>query len=39
VNCPAEVLELKREEREVIYKDIIELGLKVAAETNREIKF
>jgi electron transport complex protein RnfB len=39
VNCPAEVLELKRKEREVIYKDLIQLGLKVAAETNRKIKF
>ncbi|HUX98755.1 MAG TPA: 4Fe-4S binding protein [Candidatus Deferrimicrobium sp.] len=39
VNCPADVLKLNRSDREVIYKDLIELGLKVAKETNREIKF
>jgi NAD-dependent dihydropyrimidine dehydrogenase PreA subunit len=37
VNCPVDVLELKREEREVIYSNLIELGLKVAKETNRKI--
>ncbi|MHA1277487.1 MAG: ATP-binding protein [Candidatus Helarchaeota archaeon] len=38
VNCPAGLFELKREEREVIYKNLLELGMKVAAETNRVIK-
>ncbi len=39
VNCPSHVLELKREEREQIYKNLLELGAKVATETNKEIKF
>ncbi|MHA1267475.1 MAG: 4Fe-4S binding protein [Candidatus Helarchaeota archaeon] len=39
VNCPADVLTLKRLEREVIYKNLLELGMKVAKETNKEIKF
>jgi len=38
VNCPNNAITLKRIEREVIYKDLIELGLKVAKETNKEIK-
>lgn len=39
VNCPSTVLELKREEREVIYRNLAELGFKVAKETNRKINF
>ncbi|MBD3227913.1 MAG: hypothetical protein GF329_06965 [Candidatus Lokiarchaeota archaeon] len=38
VNCPNQIIELKRIEREEIYRDVIELGLKVAKETDREIK-
>ena len=38
VNCPMDVLKLKRLEREQIYKNIIELGLKIAKETNRDLK-
>ena len=39
INCPSEVLTLNRKEQEVIYKNLAELGFKVAKETNREIKF
>jgi ferredoxin len=38
VNCPSNVLYLERKDREVIYKNLLELGLKVAHETNRKIK-
>ena len=38
VNCPENVIKLDRLEREVIYKDLAQLGLKVAKETNRDIK-
>ena len=38
VNCPSNVLTLKRKEREVIYKNLLDLALKVAKETNRTIK-
>ncbi|MHA1271090.1 MAG: ATP-binding protein [Candidatus Helarchaeota archaeon] len=38
VNCPLEIIQLKRVEREHIYKNLIELGLKVAKESNRELK-
>ncbi|TFF90284.1 MAG: hypothetical protein EU548_03790 [Promethearchaeota archaeon] len=38
VNCPNQIIELERIKREKIYKDIIQLGLKVAKETDREIK-
>ena len=37
VNCPEEVLELKRLDREVIYDNLAVLGLKIAKETNRKI--
>jgi electron transport complex protein RnfB len=36
-NCPAEVIELKRVVREVIYNNLVELGLKVAKENDRKI--
>lgn len=39
VNCPDQIIELKRLEREHIYKDLLELAFKVAKETNREIRF
>jgi Fe-S-cluster-containing hydrogenase component 2 len=38
VNCPNEIIQLRKLERERIYRDLIELGLKVAKETDREIK-
>ena len=38
VNCPSQVIKLKRLEREIIYKNQVELGLKISQETNRKIK-
>ncbi|TFG05008.1 MAG: hypothetical protein EU536_03250 [Promethearchaeota archaeon] len=39
VNCPSGVFSLDRKQQETIYSNLIELGLKVAKETNRTIKF
>ena len=36
-NCPEDVFMLKRQDREVIYEDLIELGAKVAKETNKDL--
>ncbi|MHA1144636.1 MAG: ATP-binding protein [Candidatus Helarchaeota archaeon] len=38
VNCPSDVIELIRQEREEIYKDLPQLAFKVAKETNRDLK-
>lgn len=38
VNCPQGVIKLEREEREKIYKNLIELGARVLKETNRDLK-
>ena len=37
VNCPEEIIELKRLDREVIYDNLAVLGLKIAKETNRKV--
>jgi len=37
-NCENDVLELVRFERETVFKDQIQLGLKVSTDTNRKIK-
>ena len=38
VNCPSNAIELERFEREEIYKDQIQLGLKVSKDRNKKIK-
>jgi ferredoxin len=37
VNCPNEVMTLRREEREHVHKDLFELGMRILKETDRSL--